>query len=93
MGEMTQFLALAERFWEGWCMKIFYRAALVADALSLGPHWVYDQEKLASAYPEGVKVFTDPLSAYHPNRKAGEFTHFGDQAVLLEKIDREEGWF
>ncbi|MGJ8633507.1 MAG: alpha/beta fold hydrolase [Luteolibacter sp.] len=74
-------------------MKIFYRAALVADALSLGPHWVYNQGKLARVYPEGVRIFTDPQSAYHPKRKAGEFTHFGDQMVLLEGSIEKQGGF
>ena len=74
-------------------MKLFYRAALVADALSLGSHWVYNQAKLARVYPEGVKEFTDPQSNYHPNRKAGELTHFGDQMVLLERSMQSRGGF
>ena len=63
--------------------KLFFQAALVADALSLGPHWVYNQGKLARVYPDGITLLTDPASSYHPNRKAGQLTHYGDQMVLL----------
>ena len=63
----------------------YFKAALAADALSLGPHWVYDQGKLAYLYPDGITEFTDPASSYHPNRKAGQLTHFGDQMVLLKE--------
>lgn len=62
----------------------YFQAALVADALSLGSHWVYDQGKLARLYPDGITKLTDPASSYHPNRKAGQLTHFGDQMVLLK---------
>mgnify|MGYP005844855333 CR=1 FL=1 len=63
----------------------YFHAALAADALSLGPHWVYDQEKLAQLYPKGITGFSDPVSDYHPNRKAGQQTHLGDQMVMLQK--------
>ena len=52
-------------------MKNFTQAALVADALNLGPHWIYNPAKLARVYPDGIYSFSDPLSQYHPNRKAG----------------------
>ena len=61
----------------------YTHAALVADALSLGPHWIYNQSKIARLYPDGVTDFTDPESQYHPNRKAGQFTHYGDQTAWL----------
>lgn len=63
----------------------YFKAALAADALSLGPHWIYNQGKLARLYPDGITEFTDPASSYHPNRKAGQLTHFGDQMVLLKE--------
>tara|TARA_R100000027_G_scaffold52103_2_gene40811 strand:- start:39720 stop:40625 length:906 start_codon:yes stop_codon:yes gene_type:complete len=58
------------------------RAAFVADALCLGPHWVYDQEKLLQAYPDGVTTTTAPVSEYHSEKKAGDFTHYGDQLLI-----------
>lgn len=64
-------------------MKPYLQAATVADALSLGPHWVYNQTKLARLYPEGISQFSAPASSYHPNRSAGQLTHYGDQMNLL----------
>ncbi len=71
----------------------FTTASLVADALSLGPHWIYNPSKIARLYPEGVVAFTDPQSDFHPNRKAGEFTHYGDQAWFLHESVRRRGGF
>ena len=69
-------------------MDTFFHAALVADALSLGAHWVYDQEEIVEAFPKGVRKFSDPMSDYHDSKKAGDQTHYGDQAVMLwESID------
>lgn len=73
--------------------KPYTRAALAADAVSLGPHWVYNQSKLARIYPEGVRGYTDPASHFHPNRKAGQFTHYGDQAAMLAEWVNAEGGF
>ncbi|MGJ8723510.1 MAG: alpha/beta fold hydrolase [Roseibacillus sp.] len=60
-----------------------FRAAFLADALSLGPHWLYNQGKIARLYPEGINDFDDPHSSYHPHRKKGQFTHYGDQMLLV----------
>ncbi|MEM1296154.1 MAG: ADP-ribosylglycohydrolase family protein [Verrucomicrobiota bacterium] len=69
------------------------KAALTADALNLGPHWVYDQSALANAYPEGVHQLTNPLSSYHPDKTAGDFTHYGDNLVLmLRTVSEGDGW-
>lgn len=74
-------------------MKKYLQAALVADALSLGPHWVYNQGKLARLYPDGVHQFTDPVSNYHPNRQAGQLTHYGDQTHwLASSIEKHRGF-
>lgn len=72
-------------------MKKYLQAALVSDALALGPHWVYDQEKLARLYPKGLHQFTDPVSSYHPNRKAGQHTHYGDQTRWLASSIEKNG--
>ena len=60
--------------------------SLIGDALSLGPHWVYNQDEIAERAGR-ITGYLDPLSEYHPGKKAGDFTHYGDQAsVLLESI-------
>ncbi|MGF1453229.1 MAG: alpha/beta fold hydrolase [Opitutales bacterium] len=60
-------------------------AATLADSLSLGPHWIYNQSKLQRVFPDGIFAFVDPISDYHPKRKAGQQTHVGDQLQLLRR--------
>ncbi len=74
-------------------MGNYLEAALVADSLSLGPHWVYDQDEILRAFPEGVGEFADPMSEYHPQRSAGEQTHYGDQAIMLNHSIRRNNGF
>ena len=60
--------------------------SLLGDAYSLGGHWVYDQQQLVNSTLDLSKL-NDPLTNYHGNKKAGDFTHYGDQTVwLLEYI-------
>ncbi|MDQ8192082.1 alpha/beta fold hydrolase [Roseibacillus persicicus] len=70
-----------------------FRAAFLADALTLGSHWVYNQEKIARLYPDGISDFDDPHSSYHPNRKKGQFTHYGDQMMMVaQAVAATGGW-
>lgn len=72
-------------------MKKFTQASLVADALCLGSHWIYNQGKIGRIYPNGVNDLRDPASAYHPGKKAGDFTHYGDQTLLLASLLDQQG--
>lgn len=65
----------------------FILPSFFGDALALGPHWIYDASKIAGLYPGGIREYDDPRSSYHPGKSAGDFTHLGDQAlVLLESL-------
>ena len=57
--------------------------AFVGDAMALGPHWIYDTNKLNdNFYP--IKGLTNPLGdSFHKNKTKGDFTHLGDQLILL----------
>ncbi|MBR9699821.1 ADP-ribosylglycohydrolase family protein [Candidatus Woesearchaeota archaeon] len=61
--------------------------SFIGDALALGPHWIYDVEELHDKFGV-VDGFTDPPNdSYHPNKKKGGFTHYGDQTfILLESL-------
>jgi len=60
--------------------------AFVADALSLGVHWVYNTGVIDKKFGR-VERYYDPLTSYHKGKRAGDFTHYGDQMlVLLETI-------
>ena len=64
--------------------------ALVADAFSLGGHWVYEPSEIKERFPS-LEGFYDPMTEYHGAKKAGEFTHYGDQCMwLLESISLEK---
>lgn len=61
-----------------------------ADAYALGAHWVYDVDEISSAGLD-FDAYNDPLTSYHKEKKAGDFTHYGDQALwLLESIALEK---
>ena len=57
--------------------------AFVGDAVSLGPHWIYDTRIIEKNFPSFEEI-TSPLeNSYHPNKTAGDFTHYGDQMIFL----------
>lgn len=59
-------------------------SCFVADALSLGSHWVYESEKIKQKLGT-ISKFHNPISIYHPTKSAGDFTHYGDQLFVLLK--------
>jgi len=64
--------------------------SLVADAFALGGHWVYDVDEIRDALIS-LNGFHDPLTQYHNEKKAGDFTHYGDQSMwLLESLALEK---
>jgi ADP-ribosylglycohydrolase len=73
--------------------KTVVLASFVADSLSLGVHWIYDASKIANEYG-WVETFIKPQEdSYHPTKDRGEFTHYGDQQlVLLESVAASNGF-
>ena len=62
-------------------------APLVADALALGPHWIYDQGDLARRFGAVTDFQTPPADGYHKGKQLGDQTHYGDQfLVLMESL-------
>ncbi|BBO90906.1 ADP-ribosylglycohydrolase family protein [Desulfosarcina ovata] len=66
--------------------------AFVADALSLGVHWVYNTGVIDKKFGR-VERYYDPLTSYHKGKKAGDFTHYGDQMLVLLESVSETGRF
>lgn len=68
-------------------------ASFAADSLALGVHWIYSTEKISRDFGR-IETFLDPgPGSYHPTKKRGEFTHYGDQAfVLLETVAARGGF-
>lgn len=57
--------------------------ALIGDAYCLGSHWIYNLEDLKASYPE-LSGFERPRPGhYHEGKEPGDFTHYGEAALLL----------
>ena len=71
-------------------LKAMLYGAFYGDAYSLGGHWVYDTQELEDAQLQ-FDGCNDPLSAYHPTKVKGDFTHYGDQMLwLLQSLVTEK---
>jgi ADP-ribosylglycohydrolase len=67
--------------------------SLAADALSLGSHWVYNTKAIEKRLGRPENLVDPIVKSFHPNRKKGEFTHYGDQALfLLEWVAEHQGY-
>ncbi len=68
-------------------------ASLAGDAHALGAHWIYDTQRIEDAFGRVESLVAPPDSSFHAGREAGEFTHYGDQTlVLLESVARSGGF-
>ncbi|MDX9786620.1 MAG: ADP-ribosylglycohydrolase family protein [Desulfobacterales bacterium] len=68
-------------------------ASFAADALALGGHWVYNADVIEKKYGR-LDRYEKPLGrSYHPTKNKGQFTHYGDQMLLLlEDIVAADGF-
>lgn len=58
-------------------------ASFLGDSLALGVHWIYDTEQI-DRQAGRITDLRPPLEgSYHQTKKKGEFTHYGDQSLLL----------
>lgn len=73
--------------------KAMVLGSFIGDSLALGVHWIYDTREILEDYGR-VTSFVDPSpELYHPNRKKGEFTHYGDQTLVLLEAIAGKGYF
>ncbi|MFI5403150.1 MAG: ADP-ribosylglycohydrolase family protein, partial [Planctomycetota bacterium] len=63
--------------------------ALVGDAAALGLHWIYDTDE-ARRRGGSTPEFHGP-ARYHLRRRAGDFTHYGDHAMVVLESLAERG--
>ena len=58
-------------------------ASLVGDSLALGLHWIYDTTVIAGRVGRIGDLLEPPADGYHPGKKRGDLTHYGDQTLHL----------
>ena len=68
-------------------------ASLLADALALPAHWIYEPEAIATRFGRIDTLLAPPEGSYHAGRPAGAQTHYGDQALVLMESLAAAGGF
>lgn len=68
-------------------------ASFAADSLALGAHWIYDTDEIDRRIGRVDSLRVPLPDSYHPTKKKGEFTHYGDQALVLLESLAEIGEF
>ncbi len=73
--------------------KAMVLAAFAADSLALGVHWIYNPEKIASDYGRVENLMAPGPQSFHKTKNKGDFTHYGDQMLVLLESLAETGGF
>jgi ADP-ribosylglycohydrolase len=73
--------------------KAMVLASFAADSLALGVHWIYNTHVIDKKFGRVEHFLKPERPTYHPTKKRGEFTHYGDQTLtLLESVAECEGF-
>jgi len=68
-------------------------ASFAADALALGVHWIYNTNVIDKKWGRVEEYITPERPTFHPTKKLGEFTHYGDQTlVLMQSVAASSGF-
>ena len=73
--------------------KAMILASFAADALSLGVHWIYNTNVIDKKWGRVEEYIKPERPTYHPTKDLGEFTHYGDQTLLLLKSVADSSGF
>jgi ADP-ribosylglycohydrolase len=57
--------------------------SFAGDSLALGVHWVYNTRAIDKKAGRVEDLIAPIVETFHTNKSAGEFTHYGDQQLLL----------
>jgi ADP-ribosylglycohydrolase len=68
-------------------------AAFIGDSLALGAHWIYDVDRIRRDFGRVDSLLKPDPASYHPTKDRGDFTHYGDQMlVLLQSVAAMKGF-
>ena len=73
--------------------KAMVLASFAADALALGVHWIYNTNVIDKKWGRVENFIQPERPTYHPTKDLGEFTHYGDQMLVLLKSIAEHSGF
>lgn len=73
--------------------KAMVLAAFAADSLALGAHWIYDTSQIERELGIVDQLRPPVASSYHSLKEKGDFTHYGDQSLLLLRHLAENNGF
>lgn len=66
-------------------LKGLLYGAFLGDGFALGSHWIYNTSRIADEFGS-IESIVAPLSTtYHTTKRKGDFTHYGDQSLLVLK--------
>ena len=57
--------------------------SFAGDSLALGVHWVYNTRAIDKKAGRVEDLIAPIVETFHTNKSPGEFTHYGDQQLLL----------
>jgi len=68
-------------------------SSFIGDALALGVHWIYNTNVIDRKLGRVAEMVKPIVDNWHPTKNAGEFTHYGDQEMVLLASVSESGDF
>lgn len=74
-------------------LKAMVLGSFIGDSLALGAHWIYDVDEIEHALGRVDKLLKPLPGSYHPTKGAGDFTHYGDQTLVMLDSVAEAGAF
>jgi ADP-ribosylglycohydrolase len=79
--------------------KAMLLGSFLGDAFVLGAHWIYNVRMIEASFGDYTEPQEPLPDSYHKGKHLGDYTHYGDQALLLHEYLKErrgayteEGW-
>lgn len=73
-------------------IKDLLSSTLAVDSFCLGLHWIYDKDELDNLDIDWDNL-NAPKSSYHKGKSKGDFTHYGDQIIILNNFLKDKDSF
>lgn len=64
--------------------------SFMADAFVLGAHWIYDLNQIEANFGSYDNPHGPLPGSWHKGKKLGDYSHYGDQAYLLNEYLRQQ---